>query len=196
MLLRVISFMLVLIFFATNAWGEILSFEARTTYLLPHDEDVNEEVKIKGGLGFGAAVMYGWRDRGVELSVERVGVEIKNDTLDGDLVMFPIIFSGYLRFHPVGRRWFPFVGLGVGMVANSFNPDKNSDKDIAMSDALAFQASAGIEIFLIRKLSVSFQARYLFARANVQIEESNGDSTDDRFKMDTAGVSFGIKKYL
>lgn len=201
MALHLILAMFLLAMGSANAWGQgtILSLEGRTSYFLPAPF-VDEDIDVSDGLGFGAAVTYGYRDRAVEFSIERVSVELEDDSLSGDLVMLPILMTGYWRFHPYSRRWFPFIGVGFGVIVNDFESDLDIPNPRELSDSVALHFSAGVEYFLWRNFSVSFQARYLRSRADVRTgggeEEDSGLPPANRIKLDRVITGFGLKKYF
>lgn len=173
-----------------NAWGQqtLLSLEAKTVYAFPRSGGVH----VDGTLGQGLALTYGYRDRAVEFSVERFGAKLKGNGLEGNLIMLPILLSGYLRFHPYGRRWFPSVGVGFGAVANNFNPVGDTPHDTVVTDALAVQGMLGFEVFVIPKWSMAAQARYLYARVSSSSEEGK----TAHINLGGPLVSFGVKHYF
>jgi hypothetical protein len=173
-----------------NAWGQqtLLTLEAKTGYAFPRSGGVH----VDGALGGGLALTYGYRDRAVEFSVERLAAKVKGNGLEGNLIMLPILLNGYLRFHPYGRRWFPSVGAGFGTVTNHFNPVGSTPRDTVLTDALAVQAILGFEVFVIPKWSVAAQARYLYARVSSSSE--NGKTA--HINLGGPLVSFGVKRYF
>ena len=191
--LRVIPFFLVFglaLLAAGEAWGQptIFSVEAKPVYFFPRSGNVDAD----STLGYGVGFTYGYRDRAVEFTIERMVTKLHSDSVNGTLVMLPLMANGYLRFHPYGRRWFPSIGVGFGALANNFHPGGTTPSDTVVSDSLAVQAILGFEVFLIPKLSVAAQGRYLYARADAS---SPGGKT---VHIDLGGplASFGVKKYF
>ena len=179
----------------SHAWAQILTFDARTTYYFPHSEEVKGDVNVKGAAGVGFAINYGYRDRAVEFSVDFTRLKLEGDAVDGDLLIVPIFISGYLRFHPFGRRWFPFIGAGVGVVATGFDQDDKSDFDINFGDSLALHGTLGFQYFIIRNLALNWYVRYLYAQPDIRLNRDGEDITD-KLRLDTVVVSFGVTKYF
>lgn len=212
MALRVIcSAFLLFWIIAADAWGQqtLLSVEGRASYLWPHTEEVGDRVRIKSDMMFGAALMYGYPDRAVEFSIEQVAMDLNDGTTDGRLVMVPILISGYWRFVAPGRSWTPFVGAGVGLLANQFKSSQKArseavekglegfDQDI--HDTIGLQVLAGFEYPLWQRLSVSLEARYLFAKADVRTRVTEGGEvveSRDKINLSTVVTGLGIKQYF
>ena len=199
MLIRVIICLPLVLATATIARGQestILSLEARATYLPTTSHDVRGDVDFNQTVGVGAAVMYGYRDRAIEFSIGRVSIDLDGEELDGSLVMLPVFLTGYFRFHPFGRRWFPFIGIGFGVLLNQYQPDVRKHREEDIADALGLQAVVGVEYFLWKKVSVAAQARYLYAGLDYRTVGNDGVSRVDRFALNTGMASFGIKRYF
>ena len=212
MALRVIcSAFLLFGIMAADAWGQqtLLSVEGRASYLLPHTEKVEERVRIKSDMMFGASLMYGYPDRAVEFSIEQVEMDLDDGTTDGRLVMVPVFISGYWRFVGTDSRWIPFVGMGFGLLANQFKlsleakskalNDGREDFHQDIDDTIGFHVVAGLEYFILQRLSLSLEARYLFAKADVRTRVTEGGEvveSRDKINLSTVVTGLGIKQYF
>lgn len=179
----------------SHAWAQILTFDARTSYFFPHSEEVKGDVDVKGGAGLGFAINYGYRDRAVELSVDFARLKLEGDQVNGDLLIVPFFISGFFRFHPFGRRWFPYIGAGVGVLATGFDQGKKSDFDIDFGDSLALHGTLGFQYFIIRNWALNWYVRYLYAQPDIQLD-GDGNSFTDELRLDTVVASFGVTKYF
>jgi outer membrane protein W len=184
---------------AADAWGQqtLLSVEGRASYLLPHTEKVEERVRIKSDMMFGASLMYGYPDRAVEFSIEQVAMDLNDGTTDGRLVMVPILISGYRRWVAPDRRWIPFFGMGIGLFANQFKSSQETDQDI--DDTIGLQVLTGLEYSIWKKLSIVLEARYLFAKADVRTRVTEGGEvveSRDKINLSTVVTGLGIKQYF
>ena len=179
----------------SHAWAEILSFDFRTSYYFPHSEEVKGDVDVKGAAGFGFAINYGYRDRTVELSVDLARLKLEGDQVDGDLLIVPIFISGYFRFHPFGRRWFPYIGAGVGVLSTGFDQDDKADFDINFGDSLALHGTLGFQVFVIQNWALNWYVRYLYAQPDIKLDGESEDFTD-QLRLDGVVASFGVTKYF
>lgn len=211
MALRVISAFFLFLIMVATAWGQqtLLSVEGRASYLLPHTEKVEERVKITSDMMFGVGLTYGYMDRAVEFSIEQVAMDLDDGATDGRLVMVPILISGYWRFVGTDGRWIPFVGMGIGLLANQFKlsqeakskalKDGRVDFDQDIDDTIGFHVMAGLEYFLWQRLSISLEARYLFAKTDVRTRVTEGGEvveSRDKINLSTVVTGLGIKQYF
>ena len=149
-LILAVFFILLVTPFA-GAQTPLFAVEGRSSYIFQSSDNPGESLKIGGGLGVGMGLTLGWRHQTLEVSFDRTRVRLNDGVLDGELVMIPIMFSGYLRWHPSRRRWFPFLGAGFGSVILDFNPNERlPDREIDLTDTVALQVVSGFEFFLFR----------------------------------------------
>jgi outer membrane protein W len=189
----------------THAWGQqtVLSLEGRVAYLLSHTEEVDDSVRIKSDPMFGVGLTYGYPDRGVGFSIEQVVQDLDDGITDGRLVMVPILMTGYWRFVGGNRPWTPFMGIGVGVFSIQFKTSgegrseaenaglQNFDQDI--DDTIGFQAQAGIEYSVWKKLSMVLDVRYFYVKADVRTTSTQGPS-QDKIDLSTVVAGIGIKQ--
>ena len=179
-----------------RAQTPLFAVEGRSSYLFQSSDSSQESLKIGGGLGVGMGLTLGYRDQALEVSFDWTKVRLDDGKLDGELVMIPILFSGFFRWHPHGRRWFPYLGAGFGSVILSFDPDvRVQGRKIDFTDTIAVQVVSGFEYFIIRGVTLSFHVRYLYSRGYVRIEDDTGVSTD-KINLDKITTGIGIKKYF
>lgn len=212
MALRVIcSAFLLFGIMAADAWGQqtLLALSGRASYLSPHTEKVEERVKITSDMMFGAGLTYGYMDRAVEFSIEQVEMDLDDGTTDGRLVMVPVFISGYWRWVAPERQWIPFVGMGFGLLANQFKLSREAkakaqDEELVdfhqdIDDTIGFHVVAGLEYFIWQRLSLSLEARYLFAKADVRTRVTEGGEvveSRDKINLSTVVTGLGIKQYF
>ena len=201
MAFRLICCSVLLLTLVPNAWAQetILALGGQASYLFPHSDSAGGKVEVDGGLMWGASLMYGYQNGGVELSVERVVTDLEGDTVDGKLLMLPVMVSGFWRFHAPGRRLIPYMGVGIGIVINQFRNSaktkmRNLDNEIA--DTVGIQVFGGVEYFILSKISISLNARYLYAKADVQTEDEEENVKRHRIGLETVVSGIGIKKYF
>lgn len=182
---------------SSAARAQILSVDLHSTYIPAHSSNVKGVVRLKEGVGGGVTVMYGYRDRALEMTLDVVPVVVKGDRIDGRLQMMPLIFSGYWRYHPFGRRWFPYLGVGLGTIITSFRESPGARYNVDMADPIALEGTLGFQYFMIKDWAVTLKVQYLYAQAHVQLTEAGTDSSQtDAFKLSTWIGSFGITKYF
>ena len=204
MAFRLIGCLISFLIIVSNTWAQetILSVGAKTTYVMPHTDSAGGTVEVKGGGMFGASLTYGYQDRGVEFSVERLMTDLRGDTLDGKLVMLPLMVSGFWRFYVPGRRFIPSVGIGVGIIVNQFKNSRASNIkgfDSEVIDTVGFQILAGVEYLVRPDVAVLWDARYLFSTADVRvIENINGEENETKHRMglDMVMTGIGVRKYF
>jgi outer membrane protein W len=185
----------------SNAWAQetIMALGGQASYLFPHSDSAGGKVDVEGEFMGGINFLYGYQNRGVELSVERVVTVLEGDTVDGKLLTLPVMISGLWRFHAPGRRLIPYMGVGVGIVINQFrNSAKtkalNLDNEIA--DTVGIQFLGGVEYFIRSQISISLNTRYLYAKADVQTEDEEENIKRHRIDLNTIISGIGIKKYF
>lgn len=183
-----------------RAQTPLFSIEARSSYLFPSSDSPGEELAIRGGPGYGLALDLGYRDQVLEVSFDWTKVRLDDGQLAGELVMIPIMFSGFFRWHPRNQRWFSYLGAGFGSVILGFDADEgSSDLDIDFTDTIALQLVSGFEYFIIRGITLSLNVRYLYSRGYVRIlegEEGTGVLSTHKINLDKVITGLGIKKYF
>jgi outer membrane protein W len=184
---------------SVRAQETILALGGQASYLFPHSDSAGGKVEVEGEFMGGINLLYGYPNGGVELSVDRVVTELKGDTVDGKLLMLPVMVSGLWRFHAPGRRLIPYAGLGIGIIINQFKNStdikaRNIDNEIA--DTVGIQLLGGVEYFILSQISISLNARYLYANADVQTEDEEENVKRHRIGLDTVVSGIGIKKYF
>ena len=201
MFIRLILAVLFVMVMTPLAWAQepLFAIEGRSSYLFPSSDSPGEELSIGGGPGVGMALTLGWRDQALEFSFDWTKVRLKNGYLDGELVMIPIMFSGFFRWHPRGQRWFPYLGAGFGSVILGFDPtDRFETLQIDFTDTVALQVVSGFEYFIMRGITLSFSVRYLYSRGYVRVEDALADPvvTTNKINLDKIAMGLGLKKYF
>ena len=200
MALRLILCGVLLLTLVPNTWAEetILALGVQTSYLFPHTDSAGGKVEVEGGQMWGAGLTYGYQDRGIELSIEWVATDIEGDTVDGELIMIPVMISGFWRFYASGRRLIPSLGIGIGIVVNQFRNSQKAkalDLDNEIVDTVGIQVLGGVEYFIKSRISIFLNARYLYAKADVQTKTGNVINRH-RIGLDTIISGMGIKTYF
>jgi outer membrane protein W len=197
MAVRIGLFLGVLALAPSVAWGQILSVELRSTGMLAHTEDNAGHVRFKDAVGAGTAITYGYRDRAIELSMDVVPVNVDGGKLDGRVIMMPVMVSGYFRFHPFGRRWFPYIGAGVGVILTNLRESEGVEYNVAVADPIALQAALGFQYFIVKNWAATWQVRYLHSRAKLELSPDGGSTQEnDDISLSTFIGTFGISKYF
>ena len=204
MLIRLILALLTFGTLVSPVWAAntILSVGLQTSYMFPYRDSAGGKVESDGGILYGANFTYGYPDRGVTLSIERITMNLDGVTLDGEYTMTPVILTGYWRLYKRGRRIIPLMGIGLGVFISHFedsNKAKSLGIDSTVSDPVGLQALIGFEYLMTDNISLLFYARYLFAKmdvSTVKIVDGEGKTSNHRVTLNTYITGFGIRKYF
>jgi len=144
------------------------------------------------------------------LSLELVGGYTETDlsrtepgisTVDfGELRQFPVLLNARYVFWPSSEIGI-YIGGGVGYYFNDFSLTDRGKRDFPgltaeMDDSLGYQVVGGMEFFLNDKVSINWDARYAWNKADY-VERSPG-SPEEQYEVDLNAFTFalGIKYYF
>lgn len=118
----------------------------------------------------------------------------------GELKQFPVLLNGRYVFWPTSEIGI-YIGGGVGYYFNDFSLTEIGKMalpglTVEMDDSFGYQVIGGVEFFLNEKVSINWDARYAWNKADY-VERSPG-SAAEQFEVDLNAFSFalGIKYYF
>jgi hypothetical protein len=162
-------------------------FKPEVAYVLPVDGDVDDTVFV------GAKVGYQWDDNWA-LEAESGWMEYGYDATKAvqnlDVTTIPVL--GNLRY---GERcsddemgWYGYAGAGW-----AFNDLEDNVLGTRADGSFAWQIGAGIEIPVATGLDLFFDLRYLWNRANVDIENGAPRVSADDIVLSSVLFATGVK---
>jgi outer membrane protein W len=118
----------------------------------------------------------------------------------GELKQFPVLLNGRYVFWPTSEIGI-YIGGGVGYYFNDFSLTEIGKMampglSVEMDDSFGYQVIGGVEFFLNDKVSINWDARYAWNKADY-VERSSGSAVE-QFEVDLNAFSFalGIKYYF
>jgi outer membrane protein len=165
----------------TLEWTQSLLYEGLVTYCFTK----SFSLELVGGY--------------TETDLSRVEQGISSDEF-GELKQFPVLLNARYVFWPSSEIGI-YIGGGVGYYFNDFNLTDKSKSDfpglvVEMDDSFGYQVIGGVEFFLNDKVSINWDARYTWNKADY-VERSPG-SPEEQFEVDLNAFTFalGIKYYF
>lgn len=152
-------------------------------------------VNQTGALAFGADFSSGW---GIELVADSMEYRIRVQDVGtiGEYGMGIVI--PYLRVRrPLGiGRWQPYAMAGMGIAYGEFNDSKPAGETVEVEAKGIYPAlgvGAGIEYFVARNFSFSFEARWLYTWGHsIQV----GKTVDGTGDLSALQLGIGFRAYL
>ena len=118
----------------------------------------------------------------------------------GELRQFPVLLNARYVFWASSDIGI-YIGGGAGYYFNDFSLTDRGKMDfpglaVEMDDSLGFQVIGGVEFFLNEKVSINWDARYAWNKADY-MERSSG-SPEEQYEVDLNAFTFalGIKYYF
>jgi outer membrane protein W len=165
----------------TLEWTQSLLYEGLVTYSFTK----SLSLEVVGGY--------------TETDLSRVEPGISSDEF-GELKQFPVLLNARYVFWPSSEIGI-YIGGGVGYYFNDFSLTDTGKSDfpglaVEMDDSFGFQVIGGVEFFLNDKVSINWDARYAWNKADY-MERSSG-SPEEQFEVDLNAFTFalGIKYYF
>ena len=184
--------------------------DVTTTFFGPGGEVIRDRVEFDPGIDIGVTGGYdfGFVRLEGELSYKRGDIAIVNDqtngtrfvNVDGNLGALAMMFNGFIDLHnatPVT----PYFGGGIGFAAlhlsdaTGIDPVTGTVQGLYSSDdtsVFAYQAGAGLEISLNRRVSLDLGYRY-FATAKARFDKDIFTSTELKYESHNAVAGVRVK---
>jgi opacity protein-like surface antigen len=193
MIKRVIFTLWILLFVTTGeTWalfGPELSLGVRIGGSVFQDEKLSgmdTEIDTASSIGLTAAIRQGrW---GGQLSVDWMSPDLEADTDLGELTIIPVLVTA--QYHLLDEKMpiDPYVGLGVGYYANSFDTS-DGIPDIEAEDSAGFHISGGTSVKISEALAFVFEALYAFTKVDLD----SASTFDDDITLKTFLITGGVK---
>ncbi len=152
------------------------------------------------GLYIGGNTSYGVNPNlGLGVSAGHTSFELETDNFGEDLGTMnavPIFFDIYARSNGQESDTVAYLVLGLGAVIWDF--DEGSDivegYTVEADPSFAVKLGGGFDLFLAPNVALNFEAAYVFANTNVELQSAGNnvfeDETDANFWMAGAGLKF------
>lgn len=142
----------------------------RLGFLLPADNDSDfYHNKTDAGIIGGGGLIYGIDNHfAAEFDVTRSSFGSET----GDFGITNLSFGGQYRFATPRHDLFPYVGLGLDVLLNDYDPYDRTVRNV--DNTVGFHVSGGIDYFLQRSLALTAEGK-LVAASNVSITDRYGD---------------------
>jgi outer membrane protein len=156
--------------------------------LIPADNE-SDFFNNKTDAGFvgGASLIYGIDDHfAAELEVSRTN--FGSDT--GDFGTTNVSLGGQYRFALTQHQLVPFVGVGLDLLVNDYDPNDGSRRDV--DTTIGAHVSGGVDYFLTKQLALTAEAK-LVAAPNADITDRFGNhrgNFDPSSFSSTVGVRY------
>ena len=121
----------------------------------------------------------------------------------GTLTQIPILLTA--RYHFVfNDKVVPYIGAGIGYYLNDMdNADGNGDffdgapsgVESFADDAFGYHINAGVEFFIIDRLALNIDLKYVLMSTDIGFEGAGYDESSDS-KVDVFSTGVGIKYYF
>ena len=188
--------------------GKRFGIGGRLAYYDISDDQVSDlSLEWTESLLYEVMVTYGFTN---SLSLELIGGYTETDLARrksgvfiaefGELKQFPVLLNGRYVFWPTSDIGL-YIGGGVGYYFNDFKLTEIGKMalpglDVEMDDSFGYQVIGGVEFFLNDKVSINWDARYAWNKADY-VERSPG-SPVEQFEVDLNAFTFalGIKYYF
>jgi hypothetical protein len=198
MIKRVMMTLWILLFVTTGeTWalfGPELSLGVRIGGSVFQDEKLSgmdTEIDTASSIGLMAAIRQGrW---GGQLSVDWLAPDLETDTDLGELTIIPVLLTAQYHLLDEERAIDPYVGLGVGYYANSFDTSDGIGK-IEAEDSAGFHLSGGTSVKISEALAFVFEALYAFTKVDLDSATTFDDDLSLRVLMITGGVKYNFPR--
>jgi len=162
-------------------WTESLLYEGMVTYSFTQ----SFSLELIGGY---TETDLAWREPGISIAEF------------GELKQFPVLLNARYVFWPASEIAV-YIGGGVGYYFNDFEPTELGKSafpglSAEMDDSFGYQIIGGMEFFLNNKVSINWDARYAWNKADYM--ERRAGSAEEQFEVDLDAFVFslGIKYYF
>jgi outer membrane protein len=167
-----------------------LGVTGKIGFLLPADND-SDFFNNKTDAGFVGAgsLIYGIDDHfAAEFEVSRTSFGSET----GDFGTTDISLGGQYRFALPSPQLVPFVGVGLDILVNDYDPNNGSRRNV--DTTVGAHLSAGADFFLTRQLALTAEAKVV-AAPNADITDGFGDHRGN-FDPSSFSSTVGIRYFF
>jgi len=159
-------------------------------FLIPADNE-SDFLKNKTDVGFigGGGLIFGLTDH-FAAEVEATRTSFGSET--GDFGVTNLSFGGQYRFATSNRQLVPYLGGGVDVLFNDYEPNDGTTRDI--DTTVGVHATAGVDYFLQRQLALTAEAK-LVAAPDTDITDRFGAHRGD-FDPTSFATTIGLRFFF
>lgn len=154
-------------------------------FVIPADNNVDDRNNdTNSGVIGGAGLIYGINDNfAAEFDVTRS--VFGSDGGDFDVTNFS--FGGQYRFALPQTQFVPYVGAGVDILVNDFDPNDGASADV--DTTVGIHASAGVDYFITKQLALTAETKLVVA-PDADITGSHRGEFDPTSFSGTVGLRY------
>jgi outer membrane protein len=159
-------------------------------FLIPADNDSDflrnrTDVGIIGGGGF----IYGFDDHiAAELDVTRISFGSET----GNFGVTDVSLGGQYRFALHNRLLVPYLGVGLDILVNDYDPNDGSRRDV--DTTVGVHISGGVDYFLQKQLALTAEAKLVVA-PDTSITDGSGAHRGN-FDPTSLSTTIGIRYFF
>lgn len=167
-----------------------LGVTGKIGFLLPADNDSDFfNNKTDAGLIGGASLIYGIDDHfAAELEVSRTSFESET----GDFGTTNVSLGGQYRFALSNHQLVPFVGGGLDILFNDYDPYDGTKRDV--DTTVGAHATAGVDFFVTKQLALTAETKLVLA-PDTKITDGFGDRRGD-FDPSSFSGTVGLRYFF
>ena len=165
---------------------------------------IDEQIEFDPGINVGGTAGYDFGIVRLEGELSYKQGEMKSVTLttgdrvngvDGNLGVLAMMFNGFFDLHnstPITPYWGGGIGFAAMHLSDTFAPDGSLIYQAGDDTVFAYQAGAGLDIALNRRLSLDLGYRY-FGTAKADFATGQDIETSMKYESHNATVGFRVK---
>jgi outer membrane protein len=168
-----------------------LGVTGKIGFLVPADNEADDFFHNKTDAGFigGGSLIFGIDDHFAgEFGVTRASF----DSNDGDFGTTDISFGGQYRFATSRRQLVPYVGVGLDILVNDYDPNFPASRDV--DTTVGVHLAGGVDYFLLKQLALTGEAKLLLS-PDADISDRVGNHTGN-FDPSNFSSTFGVRYFF